>query len=592
MSIGKTSKEYLGLALEADRLYVARIRKAKGIMELLDVETLELPELLEKSGEEEQGQEASGADDDSIFGLDDDAGEPGALDLDEDPDEAETFNLDEDPDEAESFDLSEDPGEQDSEDFDMTETGESAGDTNEQVLAGYIGRLAGNKPNIGINIPAGKSILLPLEGVYPKKMKKKELEELLLDKLDPIYQEGVSAEQYNYEINPDGQGWLLSFDNDRSLLNLIDDAANISGSKPAIHEMLSDEVLWTGLARMHADLGENEITAIVSIGKESSRVLFLRGDRIFHVLPVINEPASSGHILETIFSKLLFEMDRGTLPELHRMLIMQCTIQGEKAEKYFKEQLDDVYVALFQPDPEKLELPEHLAGKPAALQPYWSAIGAAWAASGADNEYFPALSLLPEYIRERQRVFKLEWHGMILLVLIALTPLAINQWYQEKSDELGDLTRAVNLIDTQIADTRPIAGEVERLTAEQAVIRENNERVTELAQDNRLWSETLDRLNRGVQQMPGTWLTTLQVSGDNLSVDGYSLYRQQIPRLSGLFYEGHVMQVTEGEMRERTIYRFSVQINNFGDHVELISPELPEMDEELIREIPMDFEAR
>ncbi|MEX0680453.1 MAG: hypothetical protein WD097_03655 [Balneolales bacterium] len=562
-------KEYIGLALDVNRIYTARLRNVRGAMKLVAIETLELPKLVDDLTQQQQQQVESESASDAVFGFEDedDSGDFESIDLEEETEEKES---------------------EDADDFDMAEEedAESKGEeTNEQVLGAWFNRVGNKKLHIGANIPQGKTIFQQLENVLPKKMKKNERAEFFTNKLAPIYNEEINPEQYTWDVNEEGNGWLISFDNDNSFLNLIDLSETFFNGKAVIREQMSDEVLQTGFLRTHYNFPEGEITGLISIGAKTTRLLFLNGDQLIHVLPVINEGSKSKKVLETIFSKLLFEIDKGTLPALHRLMIMQNPDLGERPRDFFRSQFEDIEVELFQPDPEKLILPDEYSDNPAVLQPYITAIAAAHAASGADRVHYPALSLLPEYIKERQRVFKLEWHGMILLVLIAFTPLMINKWYQEHSAEKERLTQAISVVDSRIAELRPIAEEVELLMTEQVVIEELNERLTELSRNSLLWSETLGQLNRGMSGIRNTWLTNLQVSGEHLDLQGYSLYRERIPRVSEIFDDAHVLQVTEGGMRGTTVYSFSLRVNNFRDAGEHLSPDLPDPDGELIMEI-------
>jgi len=562
------SNEFLGLALDSDRVYAALIRKVKGGMELVGVETLELPESLDEAGREQENQDITSLEEDNVFGVGGESGSDDAIDL---GDEAEL-------DTPEDFEMSEDIE-------DEVKSGDDEENGNAQELAALFTRIGKNKLQVGANVPIGKSFLQQLTDIRPKKMKKHEREDFFASKLMPIYSDAIQEDQYSWEVDDTGNGWLLSYDNDTSFLKLIDQTDGLYSGKTVIREVLSDEVIHIGLARIHYELPESEITGLVHIGQHVSRLVFLKGDQMIQVIPIINEGSKSDHILETVFSKLLFEIDKGTLPALHRLIIMQSDNLGVEARDYLRSQFEDIEVELFNPEPDKLIIPEELTTSVADLQPYVTAIGAAWAASGVNSDRFPDLSLTPEYIKERQRVFKLEWHGVALLVLIALTPLLINKWYQDGSEEVARLTNLITLTETQIADTRPVSEEVERLTAELGMIGEINSRLNELSENNLLWTETLDRLNRGMIGRSGTWLTSMQVADDDLVLEGYSLYRRQIPQVSEIFNDAHIMQVTEGEMRGQDINRFSIRVRNFREDGEGFNPEIPEPDNQMIQEL-------
>lgn len=569
-------KEYVGLALDNDKIYAAHLVMGKHALELVGVETIELPESLDKKPKPKLGDAAakSGSEEEVIFGIDDE--------------EAEDFeSLDLNDDDVEASDV---PGS-----YGQTKVGydQSQDDqSNEQVLSNYFSYFGKTKLFAGINVAMGKGIFQPLQDVQPQKMKKKEQAAFFSEMLAPIYNEEVSEDQYAWEVDEAGNGWLVSYDNDTTLLNLTELAALTYPGKISVREMFPDEVIWTGLVRSHYTLPEDEITALVSIGEKTSRLIFLKGDQLFHVLPIINEGSKSKNVLQTLFSKLLFEIDKGTLPTLDQIIVMQSSKPGREVIEFFQDQFIDVAVILFQPDPDKIVLPNELKNNPEGLRPYVTAIGAAQAAAKIDVVEWPALSLLPQYVREQQRVFKLEWHGMVLLGMIALTPLVLNFWYQDYAAERDDLMRTIERVDTRIMELRPIATEVEVMLAEEASVREVNERITNLTKTNLLWSETLNEINTGMQDVPNTWFSSLRVAGEELSIEAHSLYRSRVPLTAQVFRDARVVQVNEGEIRGAKVLNFTMRVPNFRADESRFSPEIPEPDDDVIREIQIRQIAR
>ncbi|MDG5768200.1 hypothetical protein QA596_12105 [Balneolales bacterium ANBcel1] len=560
------TREYIGFALDGNRIYAARLGKAGGALELLSVKTLVLPQTIHQ-GTASQPEETKEDSEEDIFNLEGQPDKP-------EPSYSEESETDED---EEGLDLS----------GSVFETAEE--ESNDQVVSEFFHHLGRRRVYVGLNIPQGRSVFQPLSDVQPARMKKREREEFFTSKLAPIYNEVVTTEQYTWDVGENGEGWLVSYDQDTSLLNLVELAGTSYRGKMLISEMLPDEAIWTGLMRSHYELADDETTGLISIGEKTSRIVFLKGREIVQVMPLIGEGAKNRNILQTLFSKVLFEIDKGTVTSLERLVIVHSSGMGEQARDFFRDKFRDTEVELFEPDPEKLLLPEELAGDPDALNSYLTAIGAAQAAAGVDTGEWPSFSLLPEYVRERQRVFKLEWHGMLLLAMIAATPFLINHWYQDYSAQQESLERQVALSEARISELQPIASEVNHLMEQQLVLQEMNERITGLSEQTLLWSETIKQLNEGMGDIRNTWITSLQTAGNDLNLQGYSLYRHRIPLVSEIFDDAHVFQVTEGTIRGATVYHFTIRVNNFRSDEERFNPDIPEFNFEDVsgfREMP------
>lgn len=557
------NKDYIGLTHEDGRVRVARLRKNGKQLELADLFVFDLPNPIAAKPEAFSDLESELDSGDDVFGLDSDLE---SLDAGGGIDD-------------EGGDIS---GVVDDE-FDMTEVEDDADLENERLMADYLNQF-GNKVEVGVHVPFGRTVFQLLKDIDLDSMKKKERREYIIEKLRPLYETELEEDQYAWEKA--GNKTLLASCNDSfDLLHLVDASDAYFEGKTVIKELVSDESIWMGLARSNYDLTEDDVTGLVYIGAKSSRVIFMQGDDILSVIPVITEGENKETVLNTVFSKILFEFDKGELPKLTNLLLVGSTRTSEKAKAFFEKQFDnDVDVDYLMPNPDLLTISEDLTladeqiSSPVQLQPYLTTIGAAWAASGLNQEEFSNLSLLPEYIREKQKVFKLEWHGAILLLLIALTPMFLNNMYNNKSSELRSLEQQVQMLDNQISDIQPIATMTEDLMADQTRIQSEVDRILDLAEYSQRWSETLRIINHGVDDINNLWVRSIRSDGDNLIVNGVSLGRVQIPEVSTLFTNANIEQVRESEMREQPVYDYSINVHNVLQDIDPFLLDMPDAD--------------
>lgn len=562
---------------------MARVRVTKNGLELVEVDTFDLPHPITTVTDSGLGDLDFSEDYEEIFEMDD-------------PSTTETSTGFEGLDETEET-LQQTSDTSDLEEsFDMTKTEEAADveQENEQLLADYLSQYGKRKIRIGTHIPFGRTTFQVLKNVNPGSMKKNERLEFFRDKLQTTTDQEINPDHYSWVQIDDNNCLLAHYPDENNFLNLIELSETYLKKKVLIHERLPDEAIWAGLARTNYSLGENDITGLIAIGTHSSRIIFMKGEQIVNVLPIITDGEDSNDVLNTIFSKILFEIDKGDLPKITRLLLVRSAKLSEKAKKYFNQQFEDVEVDFLTPSSKHLTYTDEILNSPVYLQPYLTAIGAAWAACKTHEKEFSELSLLPEYIREKQRVLKLEWHGIAILILIALTPLFLNYQYQTKSNELSDLQQQIRILESQIEELRPTATMTEDLMSEITELNAENDRLTELAQYSQQWSQTFQLLNQDVNNISGLWLESLTSDGDNnLSFNGYSLNRSTIPAFSSLFTDANILQVTESEIREQTVYSFDISVNNIRQDVEPFLLEIPErsFDAEQGSEVEINFSS-
>ncbi|MDR9367067.1 MAG: hypothetical protein RI575_17160 [Balneolaceae bacterium] len=298
-------KEYIGLTYEDNRLRMARLQTTKNGLELIEVDTVDLPHPITTVSDSGLGDLDFSEDYEEIFEMDD-------------PSSSETVTSFEDLDETEESSREETDTSGLEESFDMTKTEDEADieRENEQLLADYLTQYGKRKVRIGTHIPFGRTTFQVLKNVDPGSMKKNERLEFFREKLQTTQEEEINPDQYSWVQLDENNCLLAHYADDNSFLNLIELSETYLNKKVLIQERLPDEAIWAGLARVNYTLGTDDITGLIAIGTHSSRIIFMKGEQIVNVLPIITDGENSNDVLNTIFSKILFEIDKGDLPKL------------------------------------------------------------------------------------------------------------------------------------------------------------------------------------------------------------------------------------------------------------------------------------
>lgn len=557
------SKEYTGIVLEGDVLKIARIVSADDKLHLIKLDSVSLVEDVESKSRKDQEvfeDSESFEEGDDIFGLEEegDEGEDISLELDE---ELSFEDLEEEEEIGEEGDVA----------LDMVEEAESA-PSNEMVLYNVLADSGANRANVGLNIPAGNTIFQIIRDTNFKNVKNKDLVADLEQKLESIYGTPKSSDNYAYEIKEDGSLILASIDEEPTLLTMINRSMNYYSGKLMIEEIMSDEALLVGLVRANYPLQKNEITGILQFGPRKCRIVFMQGKEIWLISPIINEGTRDKGFLNTVFSKILFQLDTGEVPNLDRLILANNTI-GDEATDFFQKNFPDIDVEEFQFASRKLSIEDY---ENRTVSGFTTAIGAAWAASKYEYKKFPQLSLIPGYVHDRQKIFKLQWHGVILLFLIGLMPIVFNYFYQQNSRTINNLEAEIGRIDAQITELTPTVNSANQIKEDLSLLRQKLVLLDTLSSESKAWTEKLRILNQGMRQVGSSWITTMRFTEDGLFFEGYTLYRNRVPRIVNIFADATLMNVSIDEIREQEVFRFVILVKEFARDKSIYSPEKPD----------------
>ena len=174
----------------------------------------------------------------------------------------------------------------------------------------------------------------------------------------------------------------------------------------------------------------NDISLIIYLGKEYTKLIFMKGDKLFHIGATLSIGRNSGKINRLVLSKILYEREHSSIESPNNIFIY-----GEKISDEFTSLLESTYpsssIKAFHDDQQAGNESENKDNFP------WSSFSVPMAVA---NEYFNELNnkstgidLLPPYIREQQKKFQLAWHGIALFVglFVAVMLMSYNIFYNK-----------------------------------------------------------------------------------------------------------------------------------------------------------------
>lgn len=567
------NNSFAGLAADLESIDACSLTTVKSRFRIADLRRLELPEPLDggevqaeasRQTEEEQAVEVFGFEEESVSA----ASSVGGGAAEPSGSEGEEELVFEELSDFEKFE--EEPVEED--ELDLVDEADHP-DSNDQVLHNYlISHLPGRKTRVGLNIRSGVTRFHFLSDADYSSLKRKEVLEAVQKELGNAYGSAPDPNLYRYEIDEAQRLCIASLDREPESLRLLNRVVQRSGNrKVEIREILPDEMALAGLYRLNypSDRGKNKITALIQFRQNRSRILLFRGHRIIHLSPIIQEGNSSRHVFETVFSKLLFQLDTENVPGVDRILLCDNRL-GESTVEFFRSRFPDAIVDEFRLDPTRFELSATLRKR---VPEFTTSIALAVAATGKTTDIYPALSIVPTYVIDRQKVFKLQWHGVLLLIAIGLSPALLNHYHQDSRAEIRELTLEESRLESLITDLQETVDQTVAMESQLGELQSQLALLYELSEGSVRWTADLDHIHEAGASIGGLWITNLRQSGDELLIEGVSLTQGRIPMLARRFGEVTLVQVRTDGMRDRPVYRFSMRIAQVVEDERLHTPE-------------------
>ncbi|MFH0990704.1 MAG: hypothetical protein V1799_11885 [bacterium] len=362
------------------------------------------------------------------------------------------------------------------------------------------------------------------------------------------------------DLIPTASGGLLSVvrEDGLQLFDLLTEIKPFIGNRlPLIHLIDSSDLDLIGLVRGNYEIQDEEVTVIIYVGNEFSRLIFMQGKDYMHFAPIISEGYSSSNIENTIYSRVLLEQDNIALTRIDRILL--C---GESHKVNLREALAPQFSSAAV---DYLQLPgldlsqfQDVGGEP--VSEYAIPIAAAWKSLQPKHPGFYAVNLCPISILEGQKAFKLAWHGWLLLPLLMGSIVFFLVSIKSRNEEIASLSRQLENKKTQIEDLNRLREQKEFLTKEINRFRDAATLYDSLAPGSDRWSRVLHYLANSVEDLSPLWVSKI-ARDDNpayLRITGRSVYRNRISRFANVFERATLKSVKPVSVRGKTLYEFEL----------------------------------
>jgi hypothetical protein len=344
-----------------------------------------------------------------------------------------------------------------------------------------------------------------------------------------------------------------------SLLNALDNIKGYIGNRlPLIAAIDSSDVSLLNLVRTNYELDPNDVSVVVYVGTEFTRLIFMRGSHFYQFAPILGEGYDSPNLQNTVYSRLLLEQDNLAIPHIRRIILAGQSHRIGLGD-FLSQQLPDQEIEyLFTPRLDATTMPPELQE---AIPEYAIPIGSAMRALLAGEPTMYHINLLPASVREGQRAFQLAWHGYLLLGSLFLATLFFTWQISGKARDLRDMHDLLALKESQRAENMTLATSIQNLEEQLARYRTSMALYDSLVPGGDRWSRSLTQLSHGVDDLNSIWLTDLTGGTDgDMNMSGCAVYRTRIPRLATLFDNSLLEEVNVQEIRKETVYKYRIKV--------------------------------
>ncbi len=412
------------------------------------------------------------------------------------------------------------------------------------------------KANVAINAPH-----LTVKYDFIEKQQAPKKKNRLKSKMDIWGQEGEGegeddAHGTKYLNASDDKTLMVDYEYHPPVIELMEEVNQFRSNNLNLVLMDTNELALVDLVKEIYKFDKDEITAIVYIEQDFSRVIFLNGKDIFHITPTLHKGSLSKDVLEVLYSRIIFAQDHYFIPEINKILVAGHSSRL-KAKYYFRQKFPSALTGYLN----SRKIPSDLRFKDRGLlfSRYAVPIALAWKALIKNAVKSKDSNFLPEYIRDRQTVPRLAVHGYLLLFLITSSALLFTWALVSKNLEIRKVTRRVEVMQQQVDNNKALTDRVHTYDGQ---IIDIERKIALVDSFSISYGETisfLQLLNKEVHGARDIWITEMKKTGPKVNITGVAQKRAKIPIIANAIGGADLKKVTRSEFLGASVFTFHLE---------------------------------
>jgi len=395
-------------------------------------------------------------------------------------------------------------------------------------------------------------------GLEGNKLKNRILEELV--KEDP---DSRHLKLENIQVIPNGRGGIVTVVHENASEfqdMLVDYEGKFNRRFPAISFIENCDISLVNLVNFNYELKPQEVTVIVYVGSESSRLIFLAGHEILQISPRLDEGNDSIIIFDSIYNRIIMEQDNLHIPKIHRIITVGDA--KDMGVKYYLSRMfpENKQILVDDLKLKNLFVPDRKLYPAEKISQFAIPIGCAWRILDDKHEDAVKIDFLPAKVRERQKTLRLGISGWMILALIFLLTLFFTFKVKSNIQMLKERHQQLEIKILELANLQEIEKQLIKSNEKLDYYKKTYSVLDSMLSRKLDWSGLVQTLSEVASRTGGCWLTEIIPNpGNVVTIKGYTLYRTRIAQFSDAVGKTVLKKVESTEIRNQTVYFFELQ---------------------------------
>lgn len=402
---------------------------------------------------------------------------------------------------------------------------ESENQSNLDVVIKILNQLTPRGAGIAFNLSDAYTLYKTIPNIFEKTEKK--IKMAIWQDFHPQDRGEVNLESVGYMPIKENTYLGMTHEDPLILADLLHEAGRLMKISPPQIKRIDTTEFALGYSVAKSLSLQEKSTAVVCFSENFTKIFFMKEEKVISVLPAIHEGASSEMVCETAFSKILFELDSGNIFKLNN-IVLTGELETTGAERIFKEKFPNVNIMRFKPP--STSLAPHLKNQ-SQISTFALPISLAIKVLDKSISRPYHQNFLPKRIYDKSALYKISWHGMLLLVMLFTGAFFLTIQTIKNFQTINKGKNTERRLNNQLQGLTFIAAQVDSLRHEIDILEKNTALIDSMNQHTTRWSPAIKTLSEAYEEVGPFVLVKLETATNKLTAEVIMKDREQVAQM-------------------------------------------------------------
>ncbi len=392
-------------------------------------------------------------------------------------------------------------------------------------------------------------------------------------KRDKVKKQTLSKEQkkdpsvqFDLLINKNKSAFSLVYEGPHDIIKILENVQPILSIKNINYYHAEPiEVCLINAVLTQYRFNSDEYVLLLYLSKDNKIAIILQDDNYIKSFPLIIQASDPDIIREAIVSKIMLEQDISQLNITQNVLICG-DFSGKDDMTFFKESFKSNFISAFSfstvnnyqnniPVEFDVEIPEYIIPR------YVPSIMLGYRALIHKNKRLHFINMLPQLIIDKQKIFKLSWHGILILILVFIMTIWTTYGTLKQKIELRRIQNENQEYEFELNQKKAFKNILMQYTSQVDNFEQNRKQITDLIQKKNQWGYIINKISQFTSNHSYFWISDIKATDISLDVSGVSFNRNNITAFSNILPEGSIKKITLAKIESEAVWTYEISFS-------------------------------